>query len=294
MTLKLYSNNTRFAPSPTGHMHLGHVFSALFSYEAAKKLGGKFILRIEDIDSQRSSKVFEESIYEDLEWLQIKYSTDIRYQADHMDDYKGAIKELQKLNMVYPCFCSRSDIKAEIMRAGNAPHEEETSIYPGTCRRLSKEERIEKIATGISFAWRLNIRAAAKKLGNLVWRDLRLGKHTVPVGTMGDVVLARKDVPTSYHLSATLDDHIQRIGLVTRGEDLVSATHVHKIIQSLLELKSPIYLHHPLILDSKGVRLSKRTRAQTIKSLKTSGLKRNDVIELFGKDNILSLLSLIK
>jgi|TARA_B110000093_G_scaffold164875_1_gene188930 glutamyl-Q tRNA(Asp) synthetase len=294
MTLKLYSNNTRFAPSPTGHMHLGHVFSALFSYEAAKKLGGKFILRIEDIDSQRSSKVFEESIYEDLEWLQIKYSTDIRYQADHMDDYKGAIKELQKLDMVYPCFCSRSDIKAEIMRAGNAPHEEETSIYPGTCRRLSKEERIKKIAIGTSFAWRLNIRAAAKKLGNLVWRDLRLGKHTVPVGTMGDVVLARKDVPTSYHLSATLDDHIQRIGLVTRGEDLVSATHVHKIIQSLLELKSPIYLHHPLILDSKGVRLSKRTRAQTVKSLKTSGLKRNDVIDLFGKDNILSLLSLIK
>ena len=294
MTLKLYSNNTRFAPSPTGHMHLGHVFSALFSYEAAKKLGGKFILRIEDIDSQRSSKVFEESIYEDLEWLQIKYSTGIRYQADHMDDYKGAIKELQKLDMVYPCFCSRSDIKAEIMRAGNAPHEEETSIYPGTCRRLSKEERIKKIAIGTSFAWRLNIRAAAKKLGNLVWRDLRLGKHTVPVGTMGDVVLARKDVPTSYHLSATLDDHIQRIGLVTRGEDLVSATHVHKIIQSLLELKSPIYLHHPLILDSKGVRLSKRTRAQTIKSLKTSGLKRNDVIDLFGKDNILSLLSLIK
>jgi glutamyl-Q tRNA(Asp) synthetase len=294
MTLKLYSNNTRFAPSPTGHMHLGHVFSALFSYEAAKKLGGKFILRIEDIDSQRSSKVFEESIYEDLEWLQIKYSTDIRYQADHMDDYKGAIKELQKLDMVYPCFCSRSDIKAEIMRAGNAPHEEETSIYPGTCRRLSKEERIKKIAIGTSFAWRLNIRAAAKKLGNLVWRDLRLGKHTVPVGTMGDVVLARKDVPTSYHLSATLDDHIQRIGLVTRGEDLVSATHVHKIIQSLLELKSPIYLHHPLILDSKGVRLSKRTRAQTVKSLKTSGLKRDDVIDLFGKDNILSLLSLIK
>ena len=294
MTLKLYSNNTRFAPSPTGHMHLGHVFSALFSYEAAKKLGGKFILRIEDIDSQRSSKVFEESIYEDLEWLQIKYSTGIRYQADHMDDYKGAIKELQKLDMVYPCFCSRSDIKAEIMRAGNAPHEEETSIYPGTCRRLSKEERIKKIAIGTSFAWRLNIRAAAKKLGNLVWRDLRLGKHTVPVGTMGDVVLARKDVPTSYHLSATLDDHIQRIGLVTRGEDLVSATHVHKIIQSLLELKSPIYLHHPLILDSKGVRLSKRTRAQTVKALKTSGLKRNDVIDLFGKDNILSLLSLIK
>jgi glutamyl-Q tRNA(Asp) synthetase len=294
MTLKLYSNNTRFAPSPTGHMHLGHVFSALFSYEAAKKLGGKFLLRIEDIDSQRSSKVFEESIYEDLEWLQIKYSTEIRHQSEHMEDYKGAIKELQKLDMVYPCFCSRSDIKAEIMRAGNAPHEEESSIYPGTCRRLSKEERFEKISKEISYAWRLNIRAASKKLGNLSWNDLRLGNHVLPVGTMGDVVLARKDVPTSYHLSATLDDHIQRIGLVTRGEDLVSATHIHRIIQSLLGLKSPRYLHHPLILDSKGVRLSKRTRAQTVKSLKASGLKRSDVIDLFGKDNILTLLRLIK
>ena len=294
MKLKLYSNNTRFAPSPTGHMHLGHVFSALFSYEAAKKLGGKFILRIEDIDSQRSGKIFEESIYEDLEWLKIKYSKDIRYQSEHMDDYAGAIKELQKLDMVYPCFCSRSDIKAEIMRAGNAPHEEESTIYPGTCRRLSKEERIEKLSIENNFAWRLNIRAASKKLGGLVWNDLRLGKHTVPVGTIGDVVLARKDVPTSYHLSATLDDHIQRIGLVTRGEDLVSSTHIHKIIQVLLELKSPIYLHHPLILDSKGIRLSKRTRAQTVKSLKASGLKKDDVIDLFGKENMLALLNLIK
>ena len=294
MKLKLYSNNTRFAPSPTGHMHLGHVFSALFSYEAAKKLGGKFILRIEDIDSQRSGKIFEESIYEDLEWLKIKYSKDIRYQSEHMDDYAGAIKELQKLDMVYPCFCSRSDIKAEIMRAGNAPHGAESSIYPGTCRRLSKEERIEKLSMENNFAWRLNIRAASKKLGGLVWNDLRLGKHTVPVGTIGDVVLARKDVPTSYHLSATLDDHIQRIGLVTRGEDLVSSTHIHKIIQVLLELKSPIYLHHPLILDSKGIRLSKRTRAQTVKSLKASGLKKDDVIDLFGKENMLALLNLIK
>ena len=294
MKLKLYSNNTRFAPSPTGHMHLGHVFSALFSYEAAKKLGGKFILRIEDIDSQRSGKIFEESIYEDLEWLKIKYSKDIRYQSEHMDDYAGAIKELQKLDMVYPCFCSRSDIKAEIMRAGNAPHEEESTIYPGTCRRLSKEERIEKLSIENNFAWRLNIRAASKKLGGLVWNDLRLGKHTVPVGTIGDVVLARKDVPTSYHLSATLDDHIQRIGLITRGEDLVNSTHIHKIIQVLLELKSPIYLHHPLILDSKGIRLSKRTRAQTVKSLKASGLQKDDVIDLFGKENMLALLNLIK
>ena len=294
MKLNLYSNNTRFAPSPTGHMHLGHVFSALFAYEAAKKLGGKFILRIEDIDSQRSSKLFEESIYEDLDWLQISFSKEIRHQSDHMEDYKAAINELIKLDMIYPCFCSRSEIKAEIMRAGNAPHVEDYSVYPGTCRRLSVEERKAKIEQNLSYAWRLNIRAASKKFGNLLWNDLRLGKHTVPVGIIGDVVLARKDTPTSYHLSATLDDHIQRIGLVTRGEDLVNATHIHKILQVILGLKSPTYLHHPLILDSNGVRLSKRTRAQTVKSLKASGLKREDVIDLFGKKNILELLSLIK
>ena len=294
MKLNLYSNNTRFAPSPTGHMHLGHVFSALFAYEAAKKLGGKFILRIEDIDAQRSSKLFEESIYEDLDWLQINFSKEVRYQSDHIEDYKAAINELIKLHMVYPCFCSRSEIKAEIMRAGNAPHEEDYSVYPGTCRRLSLEERKAKIEQNLSYAWRLNIRAASKKFGNLFWNDMRLGKHTVPVGIIGDVVLARKDTPTSYHLSATLDDHIQRIGLVTRGEDLVNATHIHKILQALLGLKSPKYLHHPLILDSSGVRLSKRTRAQTVKSLKASGLKREDVIDLFGKENILTLLNLIK
>ncbi|MBH88459.1 MAG: tRNA glutamyl-Q(34) synthetase GluQRS [Pelagibacterales bacterium] len=294
MKLNLYSNNTRFAPSPTGHMHLGHVFSALFAYEAAKKLGGKFILRIEDIDAQRSSKLFEDSIYEDLDWLEINFSKEIRYQSEHMQDYKAAINELLKLDMVYPCFCSRSEIKAEILRAGNAPHEEDYSVYPGTCRRLSLEDRKDKMEQNLSYAWRLNIRAASKKFGNLFWDDMRLGKHTVPVGIIGDIVLARKDIPTSYHLSATLDDHIQRIGLVTRGEDLVNATHIHKILQTLLGLKSPKYLHHPLILDSNGVRLSKRTRAQTIKSLKASGLKREDVIDLFGKENILTLLNLIK
>ena len=294
MKLNLYSNNTRFAPSPTGHMHLGHVFSALFAYEAAKKLGGKFILRIEDIDAQRSSKLFEDSIYEDLDWLEINFSKEIRYQSEHMQDYKAAINELLKLDMVYPCFCSRSEIKAEILRAGNAPHKEDYSVYPGTCRRLSLEDRKDKMEQNLSYAWRLNIRAASKKFGNLFWDDMRLGKHTVPVGIIGDIVLARKDIPTSYHLSATLDDHIQRIGLVTRGEDLVNATHIHKILQTLLGLKSPKYLHHPLILDSNGVRLSKRTRAQTIKSLKASGLKREDVIDLFGKENILTLLNLIK
>tara|TARA_B100000686_G_scaffold293233_1_gene322605 strand:- start:19993 stop:20877 length:885 start_codon:yes stop_codon:yes gene_type:complete len=290
----LNSYNTRFAPSPSGYMHLGHAFSAIFAYELSKKLGGNFILRMEDIDSNRSSLLFEQSIYEDLDWLNIKYEKIVRRQSECMEDYKAAIDELNKLGVIYPCFCSRSDIKAEIMRAGNAPHQEESLFYPGTCRRLTQKERLKKLEKERNFAWRLNVRAAAKKLGNLVWRDIRLGVKNVPVGTIGDVVLARKDVPTSYHLSVTLDDHIQRIGLVSRGEDLVESTHIHKIIQLLLGLKSPLYFHHPLILDSNGQRLSKRNRAQTLKSLKSKGYKREDVIDLFGKKNILSLLELIK
>ena len=294
MKKKLSSYNTRFAPSPSGHMHLGHAFSALFAYELSKKLGGKFILRIEVIDPNRSSLLFEESIYEDLDWLNLKYDKMVRRQSEHMSDYKVAIEELDKLGFIYPCFCSRSDIKAEIMRAGNAPHQEENIFYPGTCRRLTHKERLKKLENERNFAWRLNVRAAAKKLGNLVWEDIRLGIKNVPVGTIGDAVLARKDIPTSYHLSVTLDDHIQRVGLVSRGEDLVESTHIHKIIQSLLALKSPLYFHHPLILDSNEQRLSKRNRAQTLKSLKSKGYKREDVIDLFGKENILSLLELIK
>ena len=292
--MKLYSYNTRFAPSPTGHMHLGHAFSAIFASELAKKINGKFIVRIEDIDQNRSRKIFEDSILEDLDWLEIKYDKKVRKQSDHLDDYKAAIDELNRLGVIYPCFCSRSDIKAEIMRAGNAPHEEENLFYPGTCRRLTNQERIEKLEKENNFAWRLNIRAAAKKIGRLIWQDIRLGSNTVPVGTIGDVVLARKDIPTSYHLSVTLDDHIQRIGLVSRGEDLVEATHIHKIIQMLLGLNTPIYFHHPLILDSTGKRLSKRNRAQTLKSLKAKGYKREDIIDLFGRKNILSLLDFIK
>ena len=291
-SLSLY--NTRFAPSPTGHMHLGHAFSAIFSYELAKKLGGKFILRIEDIDQQRSNQLFEESIYEDLDWLHIKYDRKVRRQSQHMGDYRAAVGELKTLGFIYPCFCSRSDIKAEIMRAGNAPHAGENIFYPGTCRRLSMEERNKKLENEKNYAWRLNVRAAAKKLGNLLWKDLRLGNQNVPVGTIGDVILARKDIPTSYHLSVTLDDHLQRIGIVSRGEDLVESTHIHKIIQLLLGLNSPLYLHHPLIMDSNGKRLSKRNRAQTVKSLKSKGYKREDVIDLFGKENILSLLKLVR
>ena len=294
MKYKFYSNFTRFAPSPTGHLHLGHIFSAFFAFEASKILGGEFIVRIEDIDPQRSRAHFEKSIFDDLDWIGIKYRKDIRRQSEKMSDYKAAIEELDRLNIIYPCFCTRSEIQAEILRAGNAPHGIDHSIYPGTCRRLSKSEKEKKIKQNKNFAWRINIRAAAKKVGKLFWNDIRLGQHEVPVGIIGDVVIGRKDVPASYHLASTLDDHLQNIGLVSRGEDLVESTHIHRLLQSLLGLKTPVYFHHPLVLDSNGVRLSKRTRALTIKSMKAKGKSANEIINLFGKNNLLSLLSLIK
>ena len=156
------------------------------------------------------------------------------------------------------------------------------------------KDRENKIKTNKNYAWRLDVRAAAKKIGKLFWQDIRLGNHEVPVGIMGDVVIGRKDVPSSYHLASTLDDHIQKVGLVTRGEDLVESTHIHRVLQSILGLKTPYYFHHPLILDSSGDRLSKRTRAQTVRAMKTLGYSPKDVINLFGKKNLLSLLSLIK
>jgi len=294
MNYNYYSDHTRFAPSPTGYLHLGHVFSALFAYEASKILGGELIIRIEDIDKQRSRSHFEKSIFEDLDWIGIKYRKIIRRQSEKMSDYEAAIEELDRLNLIYPCFCTRSEIQSEILRAGYAPHGIDHLVYPGTCRRLSKSEKEKRIKTNKNYAWRLDIRSAAKKIGKLSWHDIRLGNHEVPVGIIGDVVIGRKDVPSSYHLASTLDDHIQRVGLVTRGEDLVESTHIHRILQSLLGLKTPFYFHHPLILDSSGVRLSKRTRAQTIRAMKARGLSPKEVINLFGKKNLLSLLSLIK
>lgn len=294
MKYNFYSNHTRFAPSPTGYLHLGHIFSAFFAYEASKILGGELILRIEDIDQQRSRNHFEESIVNDLDWIGIKYRKEIRKQSEKMTDYRAAIEELKRLNLVYPCFCTRSEIQSEILRAGNAPHGIDRTVYPGTCRRLGNADKNKKIKINKNYAWRLDIRAAAKKVGKLSWHDIRLGNHEVPVGIIGDVVLGRRDAPASYHLASTLDDHIQKIGLVTRGEDLVESTHIHRLLQSLLGLRTPFYFHHPLVLDSSGVRLSKRTRALTIRAMKAEGKTANDIINLFGKNNLLSLLSLIR
>jgi glutamyl-Q tRNA(Asp) synthetase len=262
---------TRFAPSPTGRLHLGHAFSALVGYAAARQAGGRFLLRIEDIDLGRCRPEFEQAIYEDLTWLGLDWERPVRRQSEHFADYRDALARLQALGLVYPCFCSRKEIAAEIAASGAAPHGPDGPLYPGTCRHLSAAERERRQAGGLPFAFRLDAAAAAARVGPLVWIEQGLGEIAVDAGLHGDVVIARKDIPTSYHLAVTLDDAIQGVTLVTRGEDLLPATHIHRLLQALLGLPAPQYRHHKLLTDANGRRLAKRDGAETLAGLRARG-----------------------
>ena len=276
-------NVTRFAPSPTGYLHIGHAYSALFAYEAASASGGRFLLRLEDIDAQRCRSEFETAILEDLEWLGLPWSGEVRRQSSAMNTYLDALARLREAGLLYPCFCSRKQIRAEIEEAGRAPHgPSDEPVYPGICRNLSSEEREYRIARGDAYAWRLNIAQAMLRTGPLFWNDERAGKIEARPDTHGDVVLARKDTGTSYHLAVTIDDHVQGVSLVTRGEDLFHATHVHRLLQALLDLDTPHYYHHNLVADSRGVRLAKRNRAITLRHLRDVGRSPSDVWRLLG------------
>jgi glutamyl-Q tRNA(Asp) synthetase len=260
---------TRFAPSPTGYLHLGHAHAALFAARAAAD--GRFLLRIEDIDSTRCRREFEDAIYEDLTWLGLRWETPVRRQSAHMEDYARALDALHSTGLLYPCFCTRKDIAAEIARAGIAPHGPDGPLYPGMCRALSAEERAQRIAAGAPFALRLDMARAVDRTGPLAWRDRGAGIVTAAPSNFGDVVLARKETPASYHLAVTIDDALQGVSLVTRGEDLFAATHVHRLLQALLSLPTPEYHHHRLLVDDTGRRLAKRDQAATIRSLRTAG-----------------------
>ena len=271
---------TRFAPSPTGYLHLGHAHAALFAERAARIAGGLFLLRIEDIDRTRCRPEFEAAILEDLVWLGIEWDGLVRRQSDHFDDYRTGLASLDAMRLIYPCFCTRSDIAA----AGNAPHGPNGALYPGICRALDAATRTAKIARGVPYALRLDMSAAILRAGTLSWRDLDAGEIPARPDLFGDVVLARKDTPTSYHLSVTLDDDIQGITLVTRGEDLRAATHVHRLLQALLGLETPSYRFHRLLTDATGRRLAKRNRAETLRTLRESGTTSADVRRLAGFD----------
>ena len=271
---------TRFAPSPTGYLHLGHAHAALFAERAARDGGGQFLLRIEDIDRTRCRREFEGAILDDLTWLGVKWDGAVRRQSEHFDDYRAALALLDAMGLVYPCFCTRSDIAA----ASTAPHGPEGPLYPGTCRALDPAQRTSRLETGDAYALRLDMAAAIRRTGPLVWTDLVAGDVAASPELFGDVVLARKDTPTSYHLSVCVDDDLQGVTLVTRGADLRAATHVHRLLQALLGLASPSYRFHPLLTDASGRRLAKRDRAETLRALRDSGKTPSDVRRLAGFD----------
>lgn len=275
---------TRFAPSPTGRLHLGHAHSALVGWLAARRSGGRFLLRIEDIDPARCRPEFEAGIVEDLAWLGIDWDGPVRRQSEHMDDYRAALEHLSQLGVIYPCFCSRKEIAAEIAAAGQAPHGD-GPLYPGTCRHLPEAVVRERIAEGRPHALRLDAARAAALTGPLTWiedGEGLAGEITVDPSRNGDVVLARRDTPTSYHLAVTVDDALQGVTLVTRGRDLFAATHVHRILQALLGLPAPRYRHHVLLTNAAGERLAKRDRAAALASLRAGGLGPGAVRALAG------------
>lgn len=283
---------TRFAPSPTGFLHIGHAYSALTAWQAAGDNDGKFLLRIEDIDRTRCRAEFEAAIVQDLSWLGIGWDRSVRRQSQHFDDYTRAIQRLELKGLVYPCFCTRQEIAAEIARAAAAPHADESAgeRYPGTCRSLSATDRAGRIAEGNAYALRLDCEKALSSIGSEDLRFEELGSG--PEGQtgyqrahperIGDIVLARKELTTSYHLAVVVDDALQGITLVTRGQDLFPATHIQRLLQALLDLPQPRYLHHRLILNRDGKKFSKRDGAVTLQSLRSAGASPDDIRRMIG------------
>jgi glutamyl-Q tRNA(Asp) synthetase len=260
---------SRFAPSPTGRLHLGHAYSALLAHDFVRGQGGTFLLRIEDIDPGRARAEHVGGILEDLAWLGLRWDGEILFQSKRLALYAEALARLKQSGLVYPCFCTRSAIAAEIAASASAPHGPDGPHYPGTCRRLPEEAREARMAAE-AHAWRLDVKKAAALAGPLSWRDSGKGVEAEPE-TFGDVVLARKDAPVSYHLAVTVDDAAQGVTDVVRGRDLFAATHVHRLLQALLGLPTPTYHHHPLLADAEGRRLAKRTGAPTLASLRAAG-----------------------
>jgi len=279
---------TRFAPSPTGYLHLGHAFAALTAWNNAHCAGGRFLLRFEDIDRARAKLEYEAAIREDLAWLGISWAEPVLRQSARFPAYDAALETLEAQNLVYPCFCTRSEVIAEIARAGEAPHGPEGPLYPGTCRRLPAEERLARIAGGASYALRLDSAGAQARAGQLSFEERgrgpngETGRIAVDPRLFGDVVIARKDTPASYHLAVVVDDAFQDVTLVTRGSDLFGATHVQRVLQALLDLPCPQYAHHRLILDEQGRKFSKRDAAMSLRAFRKGGKSVREIRDILG------------
>jgi glutamyl-Q tRNA(Asp) synthetase len=289
----MYSRVLRFAPSPNGYLHLGHAYSALLNHDRARELGGRLLLRIEDIDTTRCRPEYEEAIYEDLRWLGIPWQLPVRRQSEHFADYATAIAELESQGLLYPSFESRGELTAlvaELDRQGAWPRDPDgVPIYPGRARKMSAAERERRRAAGEPFALRLAMDRAVARAGVLTWAETGAGPRgqtglvTAAPQMWGDIVLARKEALTSYHLSAVLDDALQGITDVIRGQDLFWSTSIHRLLQKLLGLPEPAYHHHKLILDTDdGQKLSKSTQATGLRELRAGGATALDVRRMVG------------
>jgi glutamyl-Q tRNA(Asp) synthetase len=282
----------RFAPSPNGHLHLGHAFSALLNFDSAAQAGGRFLLRIEDIDLTRCRPEFEAAIVEDLAWLGIAWEIPVRRQSEHLSEYRDAVEELIAQGLVYPSFESRAEIATLVaQREAETPWPRDPDgapLYPGAAKSLAADARARLWRSGAAFALRLDMAAARARAGDLTWTehgegpDGETGTVTARPEAWGDVILARKETPTSYHLSVVIDDALQGVTEVVRGEDLFWSTGVHRLLQRLLGLPQPTYRHHRLVRDSAGQKLSKSTMATGLRELRAGGATPADIRRLVG------------
>jgi len=280
----------RFAPSPNGYLHLGHALSALRNFDLARAAGGRFLLRIEDIDAARCRPDYEQAIYDDLAWLGITWEQPVRRQSAHFDEYGAALARLDAMGLVYPSFESRGEIARLVAaRETHAPWPRDPDgapLYPGDARALAPSERRRRMEAGDPYALRLDMAAAIARTGALSWGETgaesEAGSVAAAPQMWGDVVLARKETPTSYHLAVVVDDARQRVTHVVRGQDLFWSTSVHRVLQALLDLPAPSYHHHRLILDAEGKKLSKSTRATALRALRESGATAADIRRMVG------------
>ena len=282
----------RFAPSPNGYLHLGHAYSALLNHDMAREVGGRLLLRIEDIDASRCRPDYEAAIYQDLGWLGISWQQRVRRQSEHFDEYQAALDKLEAQGLIYPSFESRSEMSALVAerdRRGRWPRDPDgVPLYAGRARKLPPAERERRRRAGAPFALRLSMDAAVARAGVLAWTETGIGPQgqtgrvTAAPQMWGDVVLARKEAPTSYHLAVAVDDALQGVTDVVRGQDLFWSTSIHRLLQALLALPEPIYHHHRLILDADGRKLSKSTQATSLRELRAAGAKAADIRRMVG------------
>jgi glutamyl-Q tRNA(Asp) synthetase len=280
----------RFAPSPNGFLHLGHAYSALLNHDLARAHAGRFLLRIEDIDTTRCRPEYAAAIDEDLVWLGLAWEAPLRRQSEHFADYRAAVETLDAMGLVYPSFESRAEIARLVAaRERNAPWPRDPDgapLYPGSARSLPAAERARRRTAGESYALRLDMAAALARVGPLAWRETGADGASATVAAdpaaWGDVVLARKETPTSYHVSVVVDDAAQGVTDVVRGRDLFAATGLHRLLQTLLGLPEPTYRHHRLILDADGKKLAKSSRATGLRELRREGLSPADIRRMVG------------